>query len=204
MNEQRFQEITSRLERLDAAFRETGISDEYKKKWGVDHNVGFWMIGRKTAEWISQLIRTQQPAHIVELGTSVGYSTLWMAKAAESYGGNILTIEKEPYKAKEAREYFEAVEAANVELIEAEIESALVGIARPIDLLFLDANKSQYHVYLKLAEPLLRSGSIIVADNMLDYPDKVAKFDAYVRASGKYEGIEILDMDHGVLVARRK
>lgn len=204
MNELRFTEITNRLERLDAEFRSEGISDAYKKKWGVEHNVGFWIIGRQTAEWLSELIKKEQPARILELGASVGYSALWMAKAAESYGGEIITIEKEPYKAKEASGYFEEVQAENIELIENEIESALPKIQGPIDFLFLDANKSQYHVYVKLAEPLLRSGSIIVADNMLDYPDKVAKFDAYLRASGKYEDIRILDMDHGVLVAKMK
>jgi predicted O-methyltransferase YrrM len=194
-------EIVKEIEELDEIFRKEGIPQEYKDKWNVDINVGIWATGRKTAELLHQLVLENKPQLILELGTSVGYSTLFLADAARVYGGKITTIDREEYKVEEAKEYLRRAGLdANVDFLHGEIDDYLESWDKNVDFLFFDANKRGYLEQLQVLEPFLIDGAVIVADNIADFPEQTKDFVEYVTQNPAYDS-EVLDIDHGVLVA---
>lgn len=107
--------------------------------------------------------------HVVEIGTSVGYSGLWMALALTSTGGKLTTFEIDPGRAARARENFARAGVTNiVTIIEGDALTTVQQIRDSIDLLFLDADKEGYIDYLNKLLPLVRPGGLIVAQNMTE------------------------------------
>lgn len=105
--------------------------------------------------------------HVVEIGTSVGYSGLWIALALTSTGGKLTTFEIDAGRAAKARENFARAGVSNiVTLVEGDAHETVLKIREPIDLLFLDADKEGYIDYLNKLLPLVRPGGLIVAHNM--------------------------------------
>lgn len=107
---------------------------------------------------------------ILEVGTLGGYSTLCMARALP-VGGRLVTLEADPRHAMVARETFEASGLNDtIRLIEGDARETLAALARvgeaPFDMVFLDADKADSAVYLERLMPLVRPGSVIVADNI--------------------------------------
>ena len=118
------------------------------------------------------LIKLSNVKTIVEVGTLFGYSTIWLARAIENKG-KIYTIEKDKYNTKVARENFDKLEdnlGKSIEILngDANIElDELVKADIKCDMIFIDADKSNYINYLNFAEKLVKRGGLIVADNTL-------------------------------------
>lgn len=110
--------------------------------------------------------------HILEIGTFVGYSTLWMARALPQ-DGTLTTIEFNPLHAELAQGFFaqDAYAASRITLRQGAALEQLANIqqsfSHPFDLIFIDAAKGEYHDYLVLCEPMLRTGGLIIGDNTL-------------------------------------
>jgi predicted O-methyltransferase YrrM len=109
--------------------------------------------------------------HILELGTLGGYSTIWLARAL-AQDGALVTLEHEPRHAAVARENLARAGVAHrVEVVVGPALSTLPTVieraAAPFDLVFIDADKVNYSNYLKLIMGGVRSGSIILADNVV-------------------------------------
>lgn len=104
---------------------------------------------------------------ILELGTLAGYSTIWLARALPA-GGHLTTLEYSPVHAEVARKNIDR--AGLLDRVEIRVGAALdtlPQLARPYDLVFLDADKVSYPQYLDWALKLTRSGSLILADNVI-------------------------------------
>lgn len=109
--------------------------------------------------------------HVVELGTSTGYSGLWLLLALSRTGGRLTTFEVDRGRQQSARSNFERaglLPLATLVLGDAHIEAAK--LRDPIDLLFIDADKEGYLDYLRRLGPLVRTGGLIVAHNMASPP----------------------------------
>ena len=105
--------------------------------------------------------------HVVELGTSNGYSAIWLCLALRSTGGKLTTYEIDAHRAALARENFKRAGVNNiVTLVEGDAHQEIKQLTEPIDLLFLDADKEGYVFYLKRLLPLVKPGGLIVAHNM--------------------------------------
>ena len=140
------------------------------------------MLGSEKAEFLADLVQKARPALIVECGTAIGYSGLWMTSALKSVGkGRLITVEIDTGRAYEAQENFRR---ANVEdLIDSRIGDAtevLKTIHEPVDFLLLDNNYSNYFPCFQAIEPQLTDGATVVTDNvgigaagMADYLDHV-------------------------------
>ena len=103
----------------------------------------------------------------LEIGTSNGYSALWLGLAFKKTGGKLITLEIEPQRAREARENFE--HAGLDHIIDSRINDALKeipGLEGEFDFVFIDAWKPDYMNYLKLILPKMRSGGVITAHNV--------------------------------------
>jgi predicted O-methyltransferase YrrM len=103
---------------------------------------------------------------VLEVGTAIGYSTLHMAQELDQ--GRIVTLERDPERAAQARSYLERAGVADrVEIVEGDALETLPGLDGPFDLLFVDATKGEYRRYIELAEPKLSKRAVVAVDNLL-------------------------------------
>lgn len=122
-------------------------------------------------KWLHLLARAMRARRILEIGTLGGYSAIWLARALEP-GGRLVTLEVEPRHAEVARANLaRAGLAGSTEVrlgpgLRSLEEMGRAGEA-PFDLVFLDADKPGYPDYLLGVLPLVRRGSVIVADNVV-------------------------------------
>jgi predicted O-methyltransferase YrrM len=130
--------------------------------------------------WI--LVRVARARRILEVGTSNGYSTIWLADAARETGGRVVTLERSPEKVAEARANLaRAGLADHVEIREGPAAEALAALPGPFDLVFLDADRPRYRAYLELVTPKVVRGGLLVADNVVSHR---AELDDYLRRVG--------------------
>jgi caffeoyl-CoA O-methyltransferase len=109
---------------------------------------------------------------IVEVGTAIGFSTLWMALAMPP-DGTIVTIDPDSSRTGRAREFWrragvpdDRIDVVNAPALEA-FESEDARLAGPFDMVFIDALKEEYQAYLDALRPRLSRGALILADNVL-------------------------------------
>jgi predicted O-methyltransferase YrrM len=105
--------------------------------------------------------------HVVEIGTSNGYSAIWFCLALQKTGGKLTTHEIHRDRAALARGNFERAGVDKlVTLVEGDAHETISKIKEPIDILFLDADKEGYIDYLNKLLPLVRPGGLVTAHNM--------------------------------------
>jgi caffeoyl-CoA O-methyltransferase len=113
------------------------------------------------------LVESIGAKNVVEIGTSNGYSALWMLLGLKSTGGKLTTFEIEDSSVKLARQNFKNAGVDNIAtVVEGDAHEKIKALKEPIDLLFLDADKEGYYDYMKQLLPLVRPGGLIVAHNM--------------------------------------
>jgi caffeoyl-CoA O-methyltransferase len=107
--------------------------------------------------------------HVVEIGTSNGYASIWFCLALRSTGGRLTTFEIDARRAALARENFKRAGVDNlVTLIEGNAHEKVKMLKGPIDIVFLDADKDGYLDYLNKLLPLVRPGGLIIAHDTTD------------------------------------
>jgi predicted O-methyltransferase YrrM len=124
--------------------------------------------GRRAGKLINILARSLKAPNILELGTSYGYSTIWLAEAARSAGGRLTTMELHDYKAAHARDM--AGKAGLAEHVDFKVGDAIQMITElphGIDFVLIDLWKEFYVPCLEAFYPKLNPGAIIVADNII-------------------------------------
>jgi predicted O-methyltransferase YrrM len=124
------------------------------------------------------MAHTTGARRIVEIGTSRGVSTLWLAEAARTLGGAVLSLDTDPAAQDDARgSVAEAGLGAQVDFRVQDGGEALAAMADgEVDLLFLDAERSEYTSWWPHPVRVLRRGGVLVADNALSHPDEIAPF----------------------------
>lgn len=105
---------------------------------------------------------------ILEVGTAVGYSGIWLAGALPTSGGMLLTIEQDPGRAREARDNFARAGLADrATVMVGDAERLVAKVAGPFDVIFQDGDKQLYLPMLDRLVALLRPGGLLVTDNVL-------------------------------------
>lgn len=113
------------------------------------------------------LAASMNAKHVVEIGTSTGYSGIWFGLALQKTGGRLTTYEIDAARAATARANFERAGMADIiTLIEGDAHEKVTALAGPIDILFLDADKQGYVDYLNKLLPLIRPGGLVIAHNI--------------------------------------
>ena len=129
------------------------------------------------------LARGCAPGAFIEFGTSFGISTIYLAAAVRDRGaGRVVTTELHTGKANRAREYLR--EAGLLELVDLRVGDALEtleDVTPGVSLVFLDGWKNLYLPCLKLLEPKLQPGALVVADDIDLFPDALRPYLDYVR-----------------------
>jgi predicted O-methyltransferase YrrM len=104
---------------------------------------------------------------ILEIGTAIGYSGIWLAGALPA-GGMLLTIERDRERARVAREHFARAGLDNrISILIGDAQRMLAKVAGPFDLIFQDGDKAFYEPALNRLVELLRPGGLLVTDNVL-------------------------------------
>lgn len=132
-----------------------------------------YTIGRKRAERLAELVRRQKPRLVVECGTALGYSGLWIARELKKAGpiagkpGRLITIELSAERVKKARASFRKAGLQEyVTVKQGDARQVVKEIEGPIDFVFIDCGYSNYMPCLKGLQDQLSSGATIVADNV--------------------------------------
>ncbi|WP_307797780.1 O-methyltransferase [Streptomyces laculatispora] len=125
-------------------------------------------VGPEVGLFLNTLVRVAGARTVVEIGGSVGYSTVWLAEAVRATGGRLHSIEVDRQKQEEQRAYLTAAGLdAYVELTSREAPELVPSLSAPVDLVLLDHWKELYVRDFDACWPALRPGGVIVADNVL-------------------------------------
>jgi predicted O-methyltransferase YrrM len=136
----------------------------------------------RAAECLYMLAVATGARKIIEVGTSAGYSTLWLARACAATGGRIVTLERNREAVRLAEDHFkQAGVTACVDVLVGDARETLAGLDATFDLAFVDGEKSEYVEYGRLLWPKLSAGASLLADNVLSHAEATAQFLAYVR-----------------------
>ncbi|SDV48855.1 O-methyltransferase [Chitinasiproducens palmae] len=150
-------------------------------------------VGPQTGQLLNVLARSLRAPTIVEIGTSFGYSGIWLAEAARATGGRVVTMEMYAHKSRHAEEMacragldghivFQVGDA--LELLEA--------LPAGIDFVLLDLWKDLYEPCLELFYPKLNPGAIVVADNMIQPAHEgIASYGRAVRAKPGMTSVQV-------------
>ncbi len=163
----------------------------------------FWNVARSTGNFLNMLIKMSGVKNAYEIGTSNGYSGIWLAKALKENGGHLTTIEFYEKRKVLAEENFKTCGVMDVITT---LEGSAIGILERlpeeevIDFAFIDANKGQYIDYYNLLDKHIPKGGIITADNVTSHAPKVKPFLDAIAGNPNYQS-EILDLPAGLLVA---
>lgn len=160
-------------------------------------------VGPDTGRLINILARSLSAPKILEIGTSYGYSGIWLADAARASGGRLTTMELRDYKSAYAREM--ATRAGLADHVDFKVGDAVEMIARlpfRLDFVLLDLWKDLYVPCLEAFYPRLNPRAIVVADNMLrPGGDAVRRYGEAVRAKPGMTSV-LLPVGSGIEVSR--
>lgn len=163
----------------------------------------FWNISHQTAEFISMLIKISGVKNVLEIGTSNGYSALWIADALRdsANNGHLTTIEFYEKRQCIAKENIEKCGLSPVVTFK---QGRALEILKELDfapdMVFIDANKSEYIQYFDLLKDKLPKGAIILADNVISHAAKVADFLEAINNDKRFQS-QVLDLPAGLLMA---
>ena len=165
----------------------------------------FWNIPRSTAIFLYTQILANGSKNAIEIGTSNGYSGLWLSKALMKNGGHLTTIEFYAKRQDVAVENFKKCGTA-------EIVTPLIGSACEVlknlpsdvqfDFAFVDANKRESIDYFNLLHPHMKKGAIYACDNVLSHKEKVQPFIDAINNHPDYENV-VLELPAGLSFARK-
>lgn len=137
-----------------------------------------------TAAVLALLVRASGATRLLELGTSNGYSTVWLADALRSTGGTMVSVDVDAGRSEMARHNLER--AGLADLVELRVEDAAdtlrAGAEAAFDVIFLDAERPHYVDYWPDLIRVLRPGGMLAVDNVLSHAEQVADFRALVDA----------------------
>lgn len=164
-------------------------------------------VGRTAGQLLNLLAREHGAKRILEIGTSYGYSTVWLADAARQSGGKVISLEVSPTKVDYARSMLNRAGLADVvEFVVGDALQAIDALVEAVDFVLLDIWKELYIPCFDRVLDRLAPGALIAADNMRDprmhRPDAEA-YRAHVRAGGRFDTV-LLEVGSGIELSRRR
>ena len=170
--------LLAELEQFGEA-NDTSLSDRPRRMLNIT---------RDTGEFLAVLVRATVARRVLEIGTSNGYSTLWLASAACDVGGTVMTIELSNFKVDLAAKNF--VRSALAPFIVQLQDDAGHVLSRQgdaaFDMIFLDSERPEYPGWWPEIKRVLRPGGLLVVDNATSHPEQMAPFVALVKADADF------------------
>jgi predicted O-methyltransferase YrrM len=190
--------ITAEIRKLLAEIEEQGSAHDAQE---TAHSRKFLNLESDTAQFVSMLARGSRATRVLEIGTSNGYSTIWLAASVVPAGGRVISIDRSPEKQEMARENL--ARAGLLELVDLRCGDAteiVASLAGPFDFVFFDADRISAHKQLALLLPKLSPSAFLLADNVLSHPAEIAD---YLAAIGDLPGAQhaLIPVGKGLSVA---
>jgi caffeoyl-CoA O-methyltransferase len=166
----RVREVLARLAHEDEKERKRGLPPEQRSR----------AVAPTTGQFLFSLVASQNACEVLEIGGSRGYSSIWLGAGVRYLGGRVVSIERDPDAARRWRENVRVAGLEDwTELFEGDALEVLPAIEDVFDVVFIDAEKSQYERYFELARQKVEPGGLVVADNVLSHRESL---EAYSRA----------------------
>lgn len=188
--------------RMEARMRQLERMDALDRIDGTPQHARLRQIPEVTGRFLAMLAACAPSGRVLEIGTSAGYSAMWISLACLEKGSSLTTFEVAPDKAGVARETFEA---AGVEMIAQVIQ----GDARDylpaysdVAFCFLDAEKDVYMDCYELVVPRLVRGGMLVADNVVSHREVLKDFVNVALADDRVDSL-VVPIGNGLLTCRR-
>jgi caffeoyl-CoA O-methyltransferase len=160
-------EVLARLEREDAEERAQALPCEQRSR----------AVAPTTGQFLFSLVAPQTGCEVLEVGGSRGYSSIWLGAGVRYLGGRVVSIERAPEAAERWRANVRDAGLEEwVELIEADALDVLQELEDIFDVVFIDAEKSQYEHYFAPARQRVEPGGLIVADNVLSHKETLEPY----------------------------
>lgn len=162
-------------------------------------------VGRATGTLLNVIAREARARRILEVGSSYGYSTTWLADAARAVDGRVISLELKAAKTEYARAQLARAGLADyVEFRVGDALASLAALAGPFDLVLIDLWKNLYVPVFDLLHPKLAPGAIVVADNMLEPESVRPHAEAYRRRVREARDMTsvLLNVGNGIEVSR--
>jgi len=181
------------LEAIDARDRADGTPQQRRLR----------QVPAETGRFLALLAAGAPPGRWIEIGTSAGYSTLWLALAARARNARIITYEVDPAKIALAHETFRLAGVDDaITLVEGDAREHLAEHDEGIAFCFLDAEKDVYEACYDLVVPRLVSGGLLVADNVISHREALRPFVDRALADERVDAV-VVPIEKGELLCRR-
>ena len=158
---------------------------------------------RVTCEFLYGLILATGARRGVEVGTSYGFSGLWLGAAFSQNHGSLVTIDNDIEKHKVAQNHFEqAGLGSQIELVHGEAADALAAITGKIDFVLLDADKENCRQYVEIIQGNLSERAVVAIDNTLTHAEEMESFLSWIRTNDQFYCCH-LELGNGLELATR-
>jgi predicted O-methyltransferase YrrM len=193
--------MEAHLRRLLTELEEAGRRHDTQEQ---DHSRKMLNLEPETAHLLSILLRSSRRIRLLEIGTSNGYSTIWLAWATRPFGGHVISIERDAHKLALADANLRQAGLRKVvDLIQGEATQVVATLVGPFDCVFFDADRTSAPSQLALLVPKLTAEVFLLADNALSHPQEIAAYLAAVQALPQFEHL-VIPVGKGLSIAYRQ
>lgn len=145
--------------------------------WMREKQGNLWNVNADEGAFLRGLVEKVHAKRALEVGTSNGYSSIWIAMGLRRTGGHLQTLEIDPGRARLAGENFRAAGVDSLVTLKlGDARKEIPALSGPFDFVFIDAWKQDYVLYLDNVLPKVRPGGVIVAHNVTDLRDELQDF----------------------------
>lgn len=160
----------------------------------------YWNIPRESGNHLNLIIKAAGYKNILEIGTSNGYSGIWLAEAAKVNSGHLTTVEFYEERRKLAKTNFQECGLENViTVLQGKALEVIKTLDCKYDVIFIDANKGEYIEYFNELHPKLLKKGLFIADNVISHKDKLKDFLDILNNHTEYQ-ISYLPFGGGLLI----
>jgi predicted O-methyltransferase YrrM len=169
----------------------------------TDHSRKMLNLEPDTARLMHILARSSGAKRALEIGTSNGYSTIWLASAVAANGGLVTTIDASAEKQAMARENLQkAGLLESVEMVLGRAGTIVRELVGPFDLIFFDADRLGAAANFETLLPKMAPSVLLLADNVLSHPEEIAGYLVAVKSLAEFEHV-VAPVGKGLSVAYR-
>lgn len=169
----------------------------------LEHRRRLLNLEPETAALVAMLVRVGGRTQVLEIGTSNGYSTIWLADAVRATGGRVTSLERDSVKQSQADANLRRAGLRTlVDLIQGDATQAVAALSGPFDCVFFDADRISAPAQLALLQPKLTADVLLLADNVLSHPDEITGYLAALEALSGFERL-VVPVGKGLSVAYR-
>lgn len=172
------------------------------KQYGLQNNIP--NVTEAVGQFLNMLITMKRPKVILEIGCANGYSTIWMAEAAKTVGGKVITVDHSAPTFAEAQKNLQEVDLSQVvEFHFGDAREVIPQFSSDLyfDFVFVDGQKANYLAFWNLVRDRLSSSAVLVFDDMLAFPEKTKPFTQAIQTLEGFDQLMIpIDQGDGILL----